>query len=407
MNRRESIQLNENSPASFEMMKIPEITSAVEWGAQLFSLLLAIENSGTDVSDDSLARERVKILETRPNVSEILNGLNEIIALGADEESLYNLALAYGHPERMDDAILFEEKNKPNIPDPFELGRQFLALLKSFDEEFSETAEAKKIHDVLDSDVAERLKRAKETGRRIGKLIGFFMPDSATTHIRKVNFVPTDPTKRKDTGRSFEFGEEQIILSHIDNAANQDHEFLHGVINPIVEKLSAGLTEDQKGRISELASGNLKKDYGEEWYSLLCEELIRTYKEHFEAGTVEQDYEEFSQRVISLEDETFHEYYSNNPGFHDACVKIGISTVGDLRKNAREYFNFRERSRRSRVGDLILTVYEEYSSRQDKREVNFERFLLEHFSEYLVHCDEEKWRRGRGEEGVMGAKGLE
>ena len=278
MNRRESIQLNENSPASFEMMKIPEITSAVEWGAQLFSLLLAIENSGTDVSDDSLARERVKILETRPNVSEILNGLNEIIALGADEESLYNLALAYGHPERMDDAILFEEKNKPNIPDPFELGRQFLALLKSFDEEFSETAEAKKIHDVLDSDVAERLKRAKETGRRIGKLIGFFMPDSATTCIRKVNFVPTDPTKRKDTGRSFEFSEEQIILSHIDNAANQDHEFLHGVINPIVEKLSAILTEDQKGRISELASGNLKKDYGEEWYSLLCEELIRTYK---------------------------------------------------------------------------------------------------------------------------------
>ena len=288
--------------------------------------------------------------------------------------------------------MLFEETNKPNISEPFEIGRRLHELLKAFDEDVSETEEVKKIRVELDSDRVKRLQKADETRKRIGKLIGFFMPDPVTTSVRKVNFVPTDPTKRKDTGRSFDFGEEQVILSHIDNVENQDHEFLHGVINPIVEKLSVGLTAEEKEKISGLASERLKKDYGDGWYSLLCEELIRTYKERFEAGASKQMYDEFFRQVSSLKEEAFHDYYSNNPGFHDLCVKIGIATVEGLLKNAREYFDLRERSRQSRLSDLILEVYEEYALRPDKQKVNFEMFLTECFSERLKSFEERNQR---------------
>ncbi len=49
------------------------------------------------------------------------------------------------------------------------------------------------------------------------------------------------------------------MISHIDNIDNQDHEFSHSIINPIVEKLSQQLTDEQKESVSKLASEKLRQ----------------------------------------------------------------------------------------------------------------------------------------------------
>jgi len=79
-----------------------------------------------------------------------------------------------------------------------------------------------------------------------------------------------------------------IISSHIENPNNVEHEFMHSFINPIVEKFADQLTDDEKQQIVNSSSRGLKVDqgYGEDWFSLLCESIIRTYAS-FSRGTYE------------------------------------------------------------------------------------------------------------------------
>ncbi len=96
-----------------------------------------------------------------------------------------------------------------------------------------------------------------------------------------MTILPTDFLYHKESGTLFQFGDEIMIRSHIDNPDNLEHEFLHSVINPIVDKLAEKLSEEKKQKISRIGSYKLRveENYGNGFYSLLCEEFIRTYND--------------------------------------------------------------------------------------------------------------------------------
>jgi len=368
---------SERKEIDSEVMKTPEIVIQEEKGAQLFSIFLKAENPEWGETETSLAKETADYFRNTPIDPEIIKIIEDFHAQGVDEETLYNLALTYQHPERVKKVLEMVAKYKPHVKNPQEVHQKLLALLESFDETFSTSPLAEKFAVEIERDKSERLKELKETRKRIENLIDFFKPDSKTTNIQKLSFVPTDPLYRKNSGRSFSaFSSEQIIISHIDNVDNQDHEFLHGIINPIIERLSQQLTDEQKEKISQLASEKLKQDYGDGYFSLLSEEFVRTYNDIFKKGKKLQTYEDFAQKISGLNEEQFQKFLVQSKSLRLRCEKLGISIIEDFKNKSQEYF---EQFEKNRLRDLIFEIYQEYNNRSD-RNINFEQFIQTEFS---------------------------
>ncbi len=365
----------ENKSEGFEVMKTPEIVTQAEQGAQLFSVLLKAENPNWGETETPIAKEVTEYFKENPLTSEIREGIQKLHEEDADEESLYNLALAYNHPERLD--IVFEmiEKYKPHIENPQETQQRFFNILKTFDESFSSSFLAKKIYAEVEQDKNKRSGNLEETKGMIKELIDFFKPDSTTTHTKKINFIPTDPLYGEKSGRSFRFGDEQVIISYIKNTENQEHEFLHSVINPIVDKLSEKLTAEQKKNISKLTSEKPRRDYGEKHYSLLCEELIRTYN-IFKKGEGVLTYEKFAEKISHITDSEFQKEIKSRKELKQKLDEMNIKNTDDLKSKSREYYDKYEQSE---LTNIIHHLYQAYSNRPNKND-NFEHFILEKFS---------------------------
>tara|TARA_Y100000310_G_scaffold318980_1_gene373682 strand:+ start:60 stop:1205 length:1146 start_codon:yes stop_codon:yes gene_type:complete len=374
----ESPQNNiENQGNSFEVMKTPEIVVQEERGAQLFSLLLKAENSEWGETETLLAKETTEYFRDNPIDPEILKTIKNFYEEGVDEETLYNLALTYQHPERAEKVLEMAGKYKPHVKNPQEVYQKVLALLENFDQTFSASPLAEKFTAEIEQDRNERLQMMEETRKRIEALIDFFKPDSKTTDVKKLSFVPTDPLYKKNSGRNFSaFPGEQIIISHIDNVENQDHEFSHGIINPIVEKLSQRLTDEQKEKISQIASEKLKQDYDDGHFSLLCEEFIRTYNDVLKRGEKPQTYEDFVQKISGITEDQFQKFLLESASLKARCEQLGISTIDDFKNKSQEYF---EKFEKNPLRDLIFELYQEYSNRPNKEVENFEQFVLKNF----------------------------
>ncbi|MDP3729482.1 MAG: hypothetical protein Q8R26_01865 [bacterium] len=368
--------------ADFEVLKTPEISIREEREAQLFSFILKAKNPEWGTDDTPLAADVKNYFSENPLSAEVSGFLDEIRALqndGVDEEVLYTLAFTYGHPERNEGAFEMITKHKSYIKNPQELQQKLFRVLEVFGQSFSSSPLAEKLSVEIEKDKEAREEILGETKARIEKLISFFKPDSKTTEIRKISLMPTDPFDRINTGSAFVFGEELVLKTHIENPDNLEHEFSHSMINPIVEKLSLQLTDEQKEKISQLASKNeaFKQDYGEGFYSLLCEEFIRTYNDVFKKGEKLQTYESFVQKISGITENQFQKFLVESKNFKGRCEQLGIKTIEDFKNKSQEYF---ERFERNQLRDLIFEIYQEYSNRPDKETENFEIFVLSKFS---------------------------
>ncbi len=372
MNRNEGI---EKDNGTYELMKTPEIVIQDERGVRLLSVLLKIDNPEWGSSEAPLAKETTEYFRDNPLPNEITSIIEDLKSMTIDEETLYNLALTYRHPERA--ALVFElaQKYKPRVKNPQEVYKKFLILIELFDAHFSATPLDAKFADETEKDIVERERRISENIYRVENMISYFRPDSRTLDIRRVVFIPTSPLLRKNSGRAFRvFPGEEIIMSHIDNIDNQDHEFLHGIINPIVDKLSEILSSKQKEKISKFASETLKQDYGTGYYSLLCEELIRTYIDIYRKGEKVETYEEFVQKIAKIDGEQFTRGLKNSKSLRKRCEAFGIDSIEAFIGRSRDYF---DKYKENQLRHLIYKLYVDYSERIKSEDINFEQFVLE------------------------------
>jgi hypothetical protein len=370
----------EKKESDFEVLKTPEISIREERGAQLLSFILKAKNPEWGDSDTPLSVDVKNYFSETPLSSEVSGFLDEIRALqesGVDEEVLYTLAFTYRRPERNEGAFEVITKHKSYIENPRELQQKLFHVLEVFDQSFSSSPLEEKLSVEIERDKKARGEILDETKARIEKLIVFFKPDSRTTEIKKISLMPTDPLYRKDSGAAFVFGEELVLKTHIDNPDNLEHEFSHSMINPIVEKLTQQLTDEQKEKISQLANKKLKQDYGEGYFSLLCEEFIRTYNDVFKKGEKPQSYEGFVQKIVGISEDLLQKELLQNKNLKARCDELGIVTVEDFKNKSQEYF---ERFERNQLRDLIFEIYQEYSNCPDEETENFERFVLSKFS---------------------------
>lgn len=361
-----------------EVLKTPEIVIQNEEGAHLLSLILEARDPKWSNADNPLAKATKEYFEANPLNQEVSGFLDEIRALqkdGVDEEVLYILALTYEHSEREEKAFETIREHKSYIKEPKELQQKLFKAIETMKQSFSASPLAERFSSETEQDKKARLENLEETKERINRIIDFFKPDSRTTRVSKISLMPTDPLYKVSSGYSFNFGEEVVLKTHIENPDNLEHEFSHSVINPIVDKLFDQLTPEQKGKISELASKKLKQDYGEGCYSLLCEEFIRTYNDVLKIGRKPQTYEDFQRKMAIISDNQFQKELVWNQNLKTRCDELEIKTIEDFKTKSQEYF---ERFEKNLLRDMIFDFYQEYINRPDKN-VNFEQFVLNNF----------------------------
>jgi hypothetical protein len=265
-----------------------------------------------------------------------------IAAVGGDEEAAFWSALAFGHSEREQELIEQFKKYKPHIADPEGVFRAAGPLLEK-----SSAYPSEEVGDAVQNPEA-----------RVDKLFAYFKPNRAP---ERIVVVPSDCLTSATSGRSWRLGKNGYVISHSTNPDNFDHETTHLIINPMVEELGDILSDEAKKKILAMGAEKLQEKYGDDWYPMLCEELINTYKECVEENETPETFEGFQRKIQSISDEDFNKALQSE----DAGKKlreVGIKTKSELLERAREYY---DRYVKNQLRDSLYKVYEAYRGSND------------------------------------------
>jgi len=380
---RENSETKEN-----KLMSTPKIVIEPEKGINLMSFMLKGYNPEWGDNDHELSKVTNKYFENNPLSDEIRKSLDDLKALqknGLDQEVLFNMALTYEHPERFKgtSANLMRDKELEN---PDEVQEKVLKLMEDLNKELSSNPEFLKLKDKFDVEAKEDIEKRQEglekRKEEINKLLKFFKPKEETTKAKRINIIPTDYLYNKESGMSFSIGDEIIIRAPLKDTENGQwtHEFLHGVINPINDKLFGKLTDEQKERIIKMSPGKLKQHYGEN-ASLLNESFIRTYVNLFDKGSGPYNYEYFKKLLSGISEKQFQDLVRYDKELKQRMEAISVSNFEEFSKKSEEYF---EKYEKDPLGNIIYGLYEDYQKElRNNEKLTFEDFVLQNFIKHL------------------------
>lgn len=280
-----------------------------------------------------------------------------------DEEAVLMLTLTLDHPEWKDTILEQIKQHKPHV-------QNVEKILEKLKKNYFSSGWQSQIQPNAEDAIwwAEHL---PETKAQIANLLTYFrpLPDEV---VKKIIIVPSDKLlSSKNTGSSFHVGDAIVIMSHTENPENFEHEFLHGIINPLTEKFEG---EIPQRKVVALASGKLKVEemYGDHALSLLNEELIRTYN-FIKLKRPIRTFDSFSALVDSLDENRFAELINTGPHTKAHFASIGISSLADFKAKVKEYYDLYEKNE---LRERVYRLYEKFNAEKSIHpEVKFKDFF--------------------------------
>lgn len=374
-----------------EVMSLPEISVREEKSSLLLSLLFRGYDPNFGSHDHELSKLVDEYFKQTPLAEESVKFLEGIKALesgGTDGEALFNMALTRGHEERLKPLYEFIVENKGYIQDPQTIRTRLVEQIDNLEKALPEDLK-KAFREATEADISLREGNLEWYKQRIKGLIDFFRPDPETTKTKKITILPTNFLMPEKSGVAYDFGDEQFVEHNINNPHNFAHEFLHGVVNPIVDKLSLMLTEEQERKISQIGSYQLKVEqgYGGGHFSLLCEEFIRTYNDVLENEEKPETYDGFREAIASIDESEFSKTLNeaddgqrpqdNKEWLRKHCRELGISNLEGMKEKSQEYY---DRFLKNELREIIYGFYQDYIKEKEKNsEIRFEEFVLNEF----------------------------
>jgi len=272
------------------------------------------------------------------------------------------LSLALDHPE-WESALLEQvEKNKPHVENPEEV----LARLRTSYREWVPNESSEEGNNAL-----WWKENLPEVRKRVENLISYFRPREEDI-TRQLVIVPSDNLlPSTESGQSFHIAGTTIVISHTKNWENMEHKFLHGIVNPVTERLEGKIPKE---KVIALASRELRErqEYGEHAESLLNEELIRTFNESIETGKGISSFEDFKKAVDEKNDEALAGVL-NDSKMKERCAEVGISSVEDFRTHLQDYYDAFEKNE---LREKIYPLYRKFEvARTKEPTLRFEDFL--------------------------------
>ncbi len=292
-----------------------------------------------------------------------------------NEEALYMIALTYNHPERKDEILNQIKKHKSFIENPEKLYEKTVNNLRSYEKN------NKPLN--IDKEIEQRKENIPIYKERIKTTIEYFRPDPKTSDIKNVEIIPCDKLlPRINTGRAIHVGTSRFIMSHTENPDNFDHEFLHGIINPITEKLEQVFSNKEKQKILDLAGNKLKRDYGDYSISLLNEEIIRTYNDLVKQGKKPESLANFQEELKNASEENFKEAIKKDPNLRKRLTELNIKNLNDFRAKSEIYHDgFFEKDE---LRERLFGFYKKYeTAKEANKSLSFEKYFSENYKKIL------------------------
>lgn len=296
------------------------------------------------------------------------------------EATLVYFALLYKNPQREEPLLNYIKKSKPKILPFFdEIKENYLLALNSFKKSIKNSNLEKQTKEATKKDILKKRSLLPRIKTLIKKDFLFFNTlnyiDNQTFIITPTNFFPY----QFDAGSYFFENEVIIIDSEPLNLGLIEHEVLHSLMTPLAEEF---LEQNSYFApiIVELSCTKRKMTYGNNPTSLLGEELIYTYTDHFKKKLA-PTYQNFLQEHSFKNEKYFQQFFVRHSGFKHRCCKLNINKLQTFKKKSKEYFNIYEKNK---LSETIYQLYFQFqSAKKNKKQVNFRDFFLSNFNKYL------------------------
>ncbi len=274
-----------------------------------------------------------------------------------DIETLYFLALTY-EGEYKDEVFKALAKTKPTLELP-KIRDSFVEGLSLFSNEIPFDLKRVFENETLKNtdawfDIMPSLQK------KFIKINDFFKSSNLISTIKVLAY---NPFLKKEEGRAFFFENEIIINSSIENEKNIFHEYLHGIINPIVDKIELQLTKEKKEEMLNMANYQLKEDYGYDFKSVFAETLIRTYNDYYIENKEYQDFGGFSLNLDEITKKDFYEKVKTSSKLKGYCDERKIRNKQDFLNFKEEYY---EKFIKNELGEKCLEIYDDYRDQNEK-----------------------------------------
>ncbi len=335
-----------------------EIKICQSEGIFLTSLLLAKYRNQGDLK--LLDDYQFSIASKNEKIKQILLALESD---RVDEEMLYNLATTYKTEfKEADFQELLKNKEINNLTEVRDL---FLEALELFEAEVTAAEKDFFAQQTLDK-VDQWVEKVPEIENKLWEINDFFKVEEVTPEVLIQAY---SPFLKKESGMAIIKENEIIIKTSIENEKNIYHEYLHSIINPIVQKVSEDLSEKEKEEMLMSANYKLQQDY-EDFNSVLAETLIRTYNDYYTLKQTYPDFYTFWEKVNELSEKEFQGKIVEGESLYQFCLEKNIKNKQDFSNYQEEYY---EKYVYDGLGEKCFQIYQDYQMQEEP------------FSDYFHH----------------------
>lgn len=356
---------------------IPSIRFKEEIGTILLSMLFKSLNPRWGNTDSQLSKmvlDYFKFIVLRP---EYTTTIQQFYQHNLSEETLYQLALTYNHPER-NDFILKNLSQTTGLPIAILQQHQY-ALLKTL-ASFKATVDASPLRQLLTTfqtkDTHRRLETMEQFKQQLTEVYVFFKPQLSQSEFI---FTPSDPLFSEYIGHSLQLSGRQIIfLTHNPQVKTQIYQILRTILRPIVQPVIAKLTTEQQQSLHQLASGKMRQLHGPNSVDLIVAELISLYYNQIRDKQPLDDFTTFQARVNRINDKDFLQSLETNSHLRVRCEYLQIHNLIDFKAQLRTYYDM---FYQDQLATRLLRLLQTYDNQ--KNAISFQQFLTNNFHTIL------------------------
>ncbi len=361
-----------------ELMVMPEIRSGISYGYFWYTFLQKAVNPNWDIftkEKNNFSEQIENFFLNHPIESALLQRWQEFYEK-IDMEIAGWFALAIDHPNILpsilETCLKHKEHKNLNKENASELFEEFKAILNEFRAKNSDLESVLKFKE--DNLEANNLLEEKEM---LAECLEYFKPKKQTSNLRSVIFLTDNDLIKNNTGWGFRADDKGYIVSHKNNRNNQRHEFLHFLINPIIEKIE--FSEEEKKKIIEMAGQKMvvELNYGENATSLLNEALIRVFNEI--KSNNYKTFQDYLEKIAKLSEEKFGQIKIDEA---EVLAKLNIKTLGDFKERATDIYYARITST---LNEKVYQLYLDYDQlRKNNFDLTFEDYFLENYKKLFL-----------------------
>jgi len=262
------------------------------------------ENIAADIKNKKIQLDQ-ELIDSYKKIRELSNN---------NDETLSWLAFAVERDEETQSCIrdLMVKHKDFNEADAKKLNFEF----KDFYQKIKQKINLKELIEAfITTDIDQRKENLPKLRIKVDEAIKFFNPQNLK--IEKIVYLPTNPLEKKQSGGGVEIGKSFYINAENGNEVNEIHEFLHSIINPILEKLK--LNEGEEKKILNICSTEELENY-EYPISILTEKIIKIYHTGFNIENkptedkLSERIWEFFEEYINSGISNFEEFFLDNYG---------------------------------------------------------------------------------------------